>query len=100
MSAWLYRWENGDCSIVWATTRIAAIEILDEVGEAQSRYLIPLMEAVETERTRVQYEATKAETPAGQVIADRMNVNPELADKWAREDEAAAAMAREDEAAQ
>ena len=42
VSAWLYRWENGDTSIVWAETRLDAAELLDEVGMADPKYLIPI----------------------------------------------------------
>jgi len=44
MKAWLYRWPNGDCSIVWAQNRIDALDVLDEVGPAEMRDLIPLQQ--------------------------------------------------------
>jgi hypothetical protein len=42
MRAWLYRWPNGDSSVVWAATRLDAAWILDEVGMAAPSALIPL----------------------------------------------------------
>lgn len=42
MMTWLYRWDNGDCSIVWARNRMDAALLLDEVGEANPKCLVPL----------------------------------------------------------
>lgn len=35
MPLYLCRWPNGDCSVVRATTKGEAVEILDEVGDAE-----------------------------------------------------------------
>ncbi|SRR5712691_1652293 len=42
MRVWLYRWPNGDCSVVWARNRLDALDVLDEEGAAVMRNLIPL----------------------------------------------------------
>jgi len=35
MPLYLCRWENGDCSFVWALNKGHALEVLDEVGNAE-----------------------------------------------------------------
>jgi hypothetical protein len=154
MRVWLYRWEAGDFSIVFADTRREAIRILDEVGQASSKYLVPIQpgaihltlgddaefelaaehfseslhdhvykaypvldayeeaqvddsreltqeqeyeemaRAVNAERTRLldAYDHGKAQTPRGQMLVERMNLAPELADEYAREGAAAELM--------
>ena len=42
MPLYLCRWPNGDCSVVRATNKGEAIEILDEVDNAESCLLTPL----------------------------------------------------------
>ncbi len=40
MPLYMCRWPNGDCSVVWAANKGAAVEILDEVDNAE---VCPLM---------------------------------------------------------
>ena len=42
MPLYLCRWPNGDCSVVWATNKGEAIEILDEVDNAEGCHLTAL----------------------------------------------------------
>ena len=42
MPLYMCRWPNGDCSVVWATNKGEAIEILDEVDNAEGCPLMAL----------------------------------------------------------
>jgi hypothetical protein len=42
MRVWLYRWPNGDSSVVWANNRTEAALVLDEFDAANPEALIPL----------------------------------------------------------
>ena len=42
MPLYMCRWPNGDCSVVWATNKVEAIEILDEVDNAEGCPLLAL----------------------------------------------------------
>ena len=46
MSIFLCRWPNGDFSIVGASTKADASQILEEVGKAESAELIPMSECI------------------------------------------------------
>jgi hypothetical protein len=42
MKVWLHRWPNGDTSLVWAGDLLQAAQLLDEVGSAPPKALIPI----------------------------------------------------------
>ena len=44
MPLYLCRWANGDCSVVWAANKGEAVEILDEVDNAEGCPLMALRE--------------------------------------------------------
>ena len=44
MPLYLCRWENGDCSFVSAPNKSLDIELLDEIGNAESCPLLPMRE--------------------------------------------------------
>jgi hypothetical protein len=44
MPLFLCRWPNGDCSVVWARNKDAAIEALDQVGNAEGCPITPVHE--------------------------------------------------------
>ncbi|MEE8176534.1 MAG: hypothetical protein V3T65_00890 [Acidobacteriota bacterium] len=42
MPLYLCRWENGDCSFIWALNKEHALEVLDEVGNAEGCPITPI----------------------------------------------------------
>jgi len=44
MPLYLCRWPNGDCSVVWASTKGAAVELLDEIANAEGCPLTPIQD--------------------------------------------------------
>ena len=42
MPLYLCRWPNGDCSVVWDSTKGAAVELLDEIANAEGCPLTPI----------------------------------------------------------
>ena len=69
MPLYLCRWPNGDCSVVWASTKGAAVELLDEIANAEGCPLTPIQDFMVnfrlTDEGRLQLESFGEATENG-----------------------------------